>query len=48
MMPAQPLPEFNAIKISINGASVNAPSQQPQPNAYAPAPQVGQNVNYLA
>ena len=41
------MPEFNAIKININGASVSAPSQVPQ-MAYTPAPEVGQKVNYLA
>jgi len=40
---AQPLPEYNAIKININGANVAAPSQQPQN-----VPVQGQNVNYLA
>lgn len=51
-IPAQPMPEFNAIKININGAAVTAPSQQPQlpvtTEAYAPAAEVGKNVNYLA
>lgn len=50
MAQATQMPEFNAIKININGATVGAPSQPvlPQPNAYLPAPEVGQNVNYLA
>lgn len=47
-----PAPEFNAIKININGATVGAPSQapviMPQP-APIPAPEaVGQNVDYTA
>lgn len=45
-----PAPEFNAIKININGATVGAPSQGPvimqQP---VPQPEsVGQNVDYTA
>ena len=47
--PAAQMPEFNAIKININGATVGAPNQQPVPQAaYLPAPEVGQKVNYLA
>lgn len=41
---AQPMPEYNAIKININGANVTAPNQQP----VATVPTQGQNVNYLA
>lgn len=44
MAAAQPMPEFNAIKININGANVTAPSQQP----VAAAPAQAQNINYLA
>ncbi len=50
-MPA-PAAEFNAIKINISGAKVDAPSQQLQP-APAPLPQplpenAGKNINYNA
>ena len=41
---ALPVPEYNAIKININGANVSAPGQQP----VATMPTEGQNVNYLA
>lgn len=45
-----PAPEFNAIKININGATVGAPSQAPVvPQQPVPLPEtVGQNVNYSA
>ena len=48
-------PEFNAIKININGARVDAPSQgvpapmpMPLPAEQQPEAQQAQNLNYLA
>lgn len=44
-----PAPEFNAIKININGATVGAPSQAPvvqQPVQLQET--VGNNINYTA
>lgn len=45
-----PAPEFNAIKININGARVDAPSQSvPAPLPAEPQKeQQAQNLNYLA
>lgn len=49
----QPKDTYNAINISINGASVNAPSQHPvvpvqQPEQVIQPEPNTQNINYLA